>query len=541
MQAGWIVAGVVFAAGGIGLAVAARTRWLQSDTLKKCLLLSVVAHVALAIVAASIGGLSPASWGRSDEGRMTMVVVVSEEPEGSTAAVSDLDDLAGPGDAVGEDVPPGEAPATEGEVMEAGRDDLVAVSPEADLATEAIGGPEPGHQEADESGIVPLLEVVSDETRKPAGVPAKPAASSPYEHRGADRRPAAAVALGGSEDTERAVARGLAWLARAQSSDGRWDAARHGAGVERSVQGHDRKGAGARSDHGVTGLAVLAFLGAGSTHREGGHAAEVARAIEFLIGRQKPDGSLAGDAEFFAALYCHGMATIALGEACGMTGDERLREPLARAVAHTLSRQSPATGGWRYAAGDRGDTSQLGWQVMALTAARNAGLMGLEASLARAGGFLAGVSSGRAGGLAAYRAGERPTAAMTAEALFCRLLLGIDPAHPSVSEAVSFLEAMPPDSGPFNAYACYYGTLAMFHAGGPAWERWNERMQRAILPGQRSGGDLDGSWDPDAVWGGHGGRVYSTALSVLCLEVYYRYLPMHQGRVRRVASVVPPP
>lgn len=520
MQPGLILAGVVIVAGAVGLAVAVRTRWLQSDTLKKCLLLSVVAHAVLAVVAASIGGLSPASWGRSTAGRPTMVVVVSEEPEGSTAAVEDA------GNETESAAPP---------------DDVVAstvTASDADRSTKEI----------DPSEIVPLLEPPDDE--KPDVVPIDASKltttlaagddASPYSRRGASRR-AAAMALGGSEETERAVMRGLAWLARAQSSDGRWDAARHGAGVERTVQGQDRRGAGARSDHGVTGLAVLAFLGAGSTHREGVHAAEVARAIEFLIARQKPDGSLAGDAEFFAALYCHGMATIALGEACGMTGDERLREPLARAVAHTVSRQSPATGGWRYAAGDRGDTSQLGWQVMALSAARNAGLQGLDTSLARAGGFLAGVSSGRSGGLASYRPGERPTAAMTAEATFCRLLLGLDPADPIVTEAVAFLEAMPPDSGPFNAYACYYGTLAMFHAGGPAWGRWNERMQRAILPGQRSGGDLDGSWDPDAVWGGHGGRVYSTALSVLCLEVFYRYLPMHQGRVARVAAVVPLP
>lgn len=533
MQPGWIVAGVVLAAGAVGLAFAARTRWLQSDTLKKCLLLSVVAHALLAIVAASIGGLSPASWGRSTEGRPTMVVVVSEEPEGSIAAVQDAGDEA-------DDVPQETLVADVDAESATPREDVIAAMASASDADRST-------VEVDPAEIVPLLELPDD--AKPDVVPVDPSKvattlaagddASPYAHRGAGRRAAAAVALGGSEETERAVTRGLAWLARAQSSDGRWDAARHGSGVERTVQGQDRRGAGARSDHGVTGLAVLAFLGAGSTHREGVHAAEVARAIEFLIARQKPDGSLAGDAEFFASLYCHGMATIALGEACGMTGDERLREPLARAVAHTLSKQSPATGGWRYAAGDRGDTSQLGWQAMALSAARNAGLPGLDLSLARAGGFLAGVSSGRAGGLASYRPGERPTAAMTAEALFCRLLLGLDPTHPTAMEAVAFLEAIAPDSGPFNAYACYYGTLAMFHAGGPAWERWNRRMQRAILPGQRSGGDIDGSWDPDSVWGGHGGRVYSTALSVLCLEVYYRYLPMNRGRVARVVAAAP--
>jgi hypothetical protein len=123
----------------------------------------------------------------------------------------------------------------------------------------------------------------------------------------------------------------------------------------------------------VTGLALVAFLGAGNTHQEGPSSEVVARGVRFLVDRQRADGSLAGDAEFFAALYCHGMAAIALAECCAMTGDAALRPPLEKAVRYTLSMQSPATGGWRYTAGDKGDTSQLGWQVMLLASARQAG------------------------------------------------------------------------------------------------------------------------------------------------------------------------
>ena len=32
-----------------------------------------------------------------------------------------------------------------------------------------------------------------------------------------------------------------------------------------------------------------------------------------------------------------------------------------------------------------------------------------------------------------------------------------------------------------------------------------------------------GSWPPTDQWGAHGGRIYSTALAVLTLEVYYRF------------------
>jgi hypothetical protein len=322
----------------------------------------------------------------------------------------------------------------------------------------------------------------------------------------------------------------LGWLAAAQASDGRWSVARHGGGVERVVQGHDRHGVGAKSDHGVTGLALLAFLGAGHTHRDGPHADVVARGLRFLVERQRADGSLAGDAEFFAALYCHGMATLAVGEACALTADAALRPALDRAVRHTLAMQHPATGGWRYAAGDRGDTSQLGWQVMVLATARQAGLAaGLDPAEARARVFLQSVSSGRAGGLASYRPGERPSVAMTAEALVCRLLLGLPRSDPAVEEALDSLAAAPPEAAHPNAYTWYYATLASFHAGGPQWEAWNARLLAALLPLQRGGpGPLAGSWDPDPVWGGHGGRVYSTALSAMTLEVYYRHAPVHE-------------
>jgi hypothetical protein len=138
--------------------------------------------------------------------------------------------------------------------------------------------------------------------------------------------------------------------------------------------------------------------------------------------------------------------------------------------------------------------------------------------------------------MAAYRQGERPSVAMTAESLFCRLLLGMPADHPAAAEAVAVLARSPPSSSTYDIYTWYYATLASFHAGGAQWDAWNQRLQASLLPLQhRSGGPLDGSWDPDPVWGGHGGRVYATALAALTLEVYYRYLPMH-GRGTRMAA-----
>jgi hypothetical protein len=125
---------------------------------------------------------------------------------------------------------------------------------------------------------------------------------------------------------------------------------------------------------------------------------------------------------------------------------------------------------------------------------------------------------------------------MTAEALASRLFLGMPADHPCVAEAVDLLARTPPDRSSPNAYAWYYATLASFHVGGPQWEAWNSRLQAALLPLQRRESSLlNGSWDPDPVWGGHGGRVYATAMAAMTLEVYYRHLPMH--RQTPIASV----
>jgi hypothetical protein len=141
--------------------------------------------------------------------------------------------------------------------------------------------------------------------------------------------------------------------------------------------------------------------------------------------------------------------------------------------------------------------------------------------------FLGSVSSGAQGGLACYRPGHRTSRAMTAEALVCRQFLGLPAGESLVKEAGAYLLEELPGVEQDNVYYWYYATLALFQAQGPEWEKWNEAMQQRLLGSQRQAGDLAGSWDPDPLWGTYGGRVYQTALSALCLEVYYRYLPLY--------------
>jgi hypothetical protein len=354
-----------------------------------------------------------------------------------------------------------------------------------------------------------------------------------YSDRTASDRAAILRERGGSPEGESAVQSALRWLAESQSSDGRWDAVHFGAGQERRVLDQDRLGAGAHADTGVTGLALLSFLGAGNTHLQGDYAKTVQHGLEFLLSLQRADGNLAGDAETYAFMYCHGMATFALSEAYAMTGDKRLEAPLRSAIGFTISAQIPITGGWRYRAHEpateMGDTSQLGWQLMSLKSAEMAGIEMPQRTHDGIVRFIKSVSMGTNGGIASYQPGvRRPSRTMTAEALVCRQFLGMTRDNPASNEAGDFLMSELPSPERINLYYWYYATLGMYQLQGDHWQRWNAAMQNTLVKRQRLDGDLAGSWDPDCLWGGYGGRIYSTAVSALCLEVYYRYLPIYR-------------
>ncbi|MCO6457171.1 MAG: hypothetical protein J5I93_17890 [Pirellulaceae bacterium] len=333
--------------------------------------------------------------------------------------------------------------------------------------------------------------------------------------------------FGGDEATEAAVAAALQWLATNQSADGRWDVDQLEGGIETRVAGHDRRGAGTDADTGITGLALLAFLAAGESHLEGKYRKTVQHGLEYLVRNQKSDGNLAGPARLFAVMYCHGMASLALSEAYAMTGDQRLRPFVERAVGYTVMAQHATSGGWRYQPGDQGDMSQFGWQVMALKSAELAGIPVPERTYTASLRFLRSVSSGRHGGLASYRQGEQVSRTMTAEALACRCFLGLPRETAAEQEAASFVLEQPASDGQLNLYYCYYAALALFQVQGEAWEQWQPAMRKTLLDAQRTSGPQAGSWDPHTVWGRYGGRAFTTAMAALCLEVYYRYLPLY--------------
>jgi hypothetical protein len=290
-----------------------------------------------------------------------------------------------------------------------------------------------------------------------------------------------------------------------------------------------------RNDVAATAFGLLPFLAAGVTHKPAAKATQkdyskaVGAGLNWLIGRQGKDGYYGGD------MYAHGLATIAMCEACGMTGDPRLKASAQLAVNYVARAQDAAGGGWRYAPRQAGDTSVTGWQLMALKSAQMAGLAVPKRTLTLADRFLDSVESSSKGGYS-YLPGGGETLPMTAVGMLCRQYSGINPRNPSLLAGVQKLKgAAPGKTG--NLYYEYYATQVMHHMGGEAWQFWNlgpdgkSGIRDTLIAKQDSGSDARhshqrGSWPPDA----QGGRIMSTSLSLLCLEVYYRHLPLYRTR-----------
>jgi hypothetical protein len=569
------------AAFSFALIVLIWTRWGQYRPLRKCLLLSLLAHLLLAGYATTVEivalapadgpvlhvayidgpvgpGIGPGEPGippmPSEPERVQAAAPPPADPRDASPKPADArgasSQLAkGPVDLLQPTTPPTPPPppsvsppampeppiAAAEPVKPMGPSDTPATegTPEKSLAAwtgQDERGPEPAPT-ATTSGP-PHSAPSTPHTPLPASnsPPAVPRDAIPdaYKLRVAPDHEGIARGGGGSPETEAAVRAAHKWLADNQSPDGRWDASQHEAGRGTGTDGRDRRHAGLEADTGMTGLALLTFLAAGETHMHGVRKENVRRGLEFLLQSQDANGSLGGHADSFALMYCHAMAAFALSEAYGMTGDQRLEQAVRRAVGYTVACQDPQGGGWRYRPRDPGDTSQLGWQFMALKSAELAGIPIPNPTRQGIIRYLRSVASGNHGGLASYRPLEQATRTMTAEALVCWQFLGLARENPACNEAGDWLLAELPGMGRENFYYWYYGTLAMHQLQGEHWRQWNDAMRTQLLKTQRTDGPLAGSWDPDPVWGGYGGRIYSSSLAALCLEVYYRYLPLYR-------------
>jgi hypothetical protein len=323
------------------------------------------------------------------------------------------------------------------------------------------------------------------------------------------------AAYGGNALTEQAVADGLEWLKRNQRKDGTW-----------SLSGPYSDGASIDNPTAATAMALLAFQGAGHTHRSGSYADVVERGSQALLKMQGRDGDFWKGTTSHHRLYSQAQAMIAICELYGMTQDSQLRTAAERAVDYAVKTQD-RLGGWRYQPGFDSDTSVSGWFMMGLQSARMAKLEVPASTLERLGVYLDRVASAD-GARYGYQPGTEPTFSMTAEALLCRQYLGWPRHDPRLKTGSNLILAHPIDWHERDVYYWYYATQVLHHLGGDAWEEWN-RVMRQVLPENQTRTERErGSWSPlDDRWGPHGGRLYVTCLSLYMLEVYYRHLPLY--------------
>ncbi len=346
------------------------------------------------------------------------------------------------------------------------------------------------------------------------GLRGVPLAGSFYGRSGATREKSLREG-GGTTASEAAVALGLAWLARHQENDGRW-----------KLDGRfpDK---GNANDPAGTALGLLPFLGAGKTHKttkDNPYDKTIFKAITYLVNIQdKRTGAFSRD------MYAHGLCTIAICEAFGLSQDYNLKKPAQLAINFIVSAQHTG-GGWRYTPGQAGDTSVSGWQIMALKSGLMCGLDVPAATLRKAQAFLDQVVDPTEG----YGYTDPgPTKTMTAVALLCRQYLqGWGPQNLRMIKAVdTYIKPNPPRNEVKDVYYYYYATQVMHHFGGDEWKLWNKQNRELLVKTQatdRANQGTCGSWSPAGdQWGGTGGRLMVTSLNLLSLEVYYRYLPLY--------------
>ena len=367
--------------------------------------------------------------------------------------------------------------------------------------------------------------------------------------------------MGISKKTEAAVERGLAWLVRHQELDGRWSGDRFTDRCRLYFQKKCQVGARLGDwDVGMTGIALLAFYGAGYRPTGGRHKDAVLRAQVYTAARQWADGDFGGQGDLIGG-YTRPIATIALAEAYGTTRDDEYRERTRRSVAHIIRIQYEDAG-WRYRLSGQfpGDTSVTGWAAWAIATARKVGVpvdpMGLEGANSLIDRFSSFVKEdeefynhdpryyfdvGRGQSFehfTGYNAREETRPPMTAIGLICKIFMGRQRSHPyCIGAANRLLRSIPEydeqrnkikytTGAEYPCYYWYYGSLAMYQMGGRFWRRWSRPLLTEGVPNTQVQGEecADGSWDSrnlDSI----GGRVYTTAMCVLTLETFYRYLP----------------
>jgi hypothetical protein len=342
-----------------------------------------------------------------------------------------------------------------------------------------------------------------------------------FEYRNPEGRKLMVERYGGSKATESSVELALKWLALHQEADGHWDASKYGA-----VN---------KVDTAVTGLAVLAFLGAGNTEKTGIWNHSVSKAVAWLKSKQQANSLIFDptDASAHRAIgYPGAIATLAIAEAAGMSRESSTQSVAQRAINYCTREHQQGEGtdrlGWRYAPKTAGDISVSGWFIMAMKSAKGAGLAVDPSSFEGAMKFIDSVEV-KNGNVSqySYQPGKDANKRRCAIGNLARQILGTP-----VENLQASVESFVNDGGIPNwgnngdavdLYYWYYGTLCTFQQGGEVWNRWNEGLKKALTENQSRQGADTGSWPAVGDFSSEWGSVGQTALSCLCLEIYYRY------------------
>ncbi len=328
---------------------------------------------------------------------------------------------------------------------------------------------------------------------------------------------------GGTDASEAAVARALQWLALHQMPDGGWNFDHRGGQC-----GGKCGNAGSMADcrTGATAMALLPFLGSGQTHKTGKYKKNVEAGLYFLSSKMQVKGKTGSLVSGGGSMYSHGISAIVLCEAYAMTHDKALLNPAQLSLNFIVDAQDPVGGGWRYAPRQPGDTSAVGWQLMALKSGHMSYLAVPGNTIVGASKFLDSVQSESGAKYGYTEPGASPT--LTAVGLLCRMYLGWKRENPALTKGVEYLSATGPSKN--NMYYNYYATQVLRQYEGEMWDKWNKEMRDFLVNGQEKAGHQAGSWHMGG--GDHGaeagGRLYCTSMATMILEVYYRHMPLYK-------------
>ena len=345
-----------------------------------------------------------------------------------------------------------------------------------------------------------------------------------YESRSESGRKQAIAKYGGTQQSENSVELGLKWLMQHQDTDGKWDAS------DFTRHCHDKlcDGPGQRRyTPGLTALVCLSFLAAGYTPQQGRYREQLANTEKYLLG-------LSNQESWFVTqeLYSQAIRLLALTELHALQRDVRLNLPIRQAIAAIVMAQQPE-GGWTYEprpTQPRHDTSVTTWQILSLLSARRVGFGVPDQTFARAFDHLSRFSlpTGEVRYADIGPQAFRRTDALSASSLLCHLLYG-QVADTQAAQVRLIVKNLPDwerlATLDHSMYYWYHANLAMFIIGEQPWQRWNARLQAELLARQEKTGHAAGSFPPADKWGASGGRIYSTAINLLNLEIYYRYRP----------------